>query len=94
MDYKHIIDLFSSQDHEALEKYVSEAEPQTLAKTLEQIEPELLISIITSLPEDIVARTFVHFSSKMQNFLVLLKLFSKDIKESKKSYAVYLLHIE
>ena len=70
MDYKHIIDLFNTQGHEALEKYVSDAEPQTIARTLEQIEPELLISIITTLPEEVVAKAFIHFSSNIQKFLV------------------------
>ena len=70
MDYKKIIDLFNTQDHEALEKYVSDAEPQTLASTLEQIAPELLISIITTLPEEVVAKAFIHFSSNIQKFLV------------------------
>lgn len=70
MDYKKIISLYESQDIKALEEYVSDIEPELLAESFEKIEQNLLISIITSLPEEIVAKAFIHLSETTQSFLV------------------------
>ena len=70
MDHKKIIDLYESQDIKTLEELVSDIEPEVLAESLEQIEKNTLVSIITSLPEEIVARAFIHLSEETQSFLV------------------------
>ncbi len=70
MDYKKIIKLFETQEIKALEEYVSVYEPEILAENLEKIDKSLLVSIITSLPEEIVAKAFIHLSEETQSFLV------------------------
>ena len=70
MDYKKIIELYNALDLEGLEKYVSEAEPENLASALEQIEKDLLVSIISSFPEEVFAKAFILLSSETQKFLV------------------------
>lgn len=70
MEHKKIIDLYNAQDLENLEKYVSEAEPEQLAEALEQIENDLLVSIISALPEEVFAKAFIFLSNKTQKFLV------------------------
>ena len=70
MDYKKIIELFQTPDHEEFEKLVTEAESDDLAKALEQIKADLLVSICSILPEEVFAKVFVLFSNETQKLLV------------------------
>ncbi len=66
---RKIIELFNNQKFDELEKLVESQDTQTLAKTLSQIEKDLLVQIFPRLPEKISAEVFILFSTNLQKYL-------------------------
>lgn len=70
MIYKKIIELYNSQDFEKFREYISELNPEELAKEITKIDKPLIVPIVSKFSEDIFAKVFIKLNKNMQKYLV------------------------
>ena len=70
MVYKKIIELYNSQDFEKFREYISELNPEELAKEITKIDKPLIVPIVSKFPDDVFAEVFIKLNKNLQKYLV------------------------
>lgn len=67
---KNLLELFQAQKFDEFKDYISETEPEILAKEIENIDKPLLIPVASKFPDDIFSDVFICLKKETQDYLV------------------------